>query len=203
MLRVDMLERKDNTYVLLLVVHHIASDGWSTGILAREFGAYYDSYIKEEIPDLPKLAVQYSDYSIWQRNYLQGDVLESRLQYWVESLQDVVPLELPIDYARPSIQSTRGDIHTFQIDKKAYKGLLKLSKQKGGTLFITLLSAYKALLYRYTGEPNVCVGTPIANRVQSEISKSIGFFVNTLPLYSYVDGERSFDDFLTLICNII
>ena len=198
MMRVDLMERKDGSFILLFLVHHIASDGWSTGLLAREFGLYYESYVKKELLDLLPLEVQYSDYAIWQRNYLQGEVLESRLQYWIDNLKEVVPLELSTDYARPSVQSTNGSIYNFEIERDIYDGLLNMSKRSGGTLFITLLSAYKVLLYKYTGESNICVGTPIANRGQSEIAGLIGFFVNTLPLYSFVDGEKSFEEFLRL-----
>ncbi|MEW7281161.1 amino acid adenylation domain-containing protein [Aquimarina sp. 2201CG1-2-11] len=196
MLRCSVVKLSEEEYILVLVLHHIASDGWSLPILVRELTGYYNSLLLGEEMIFPELPVQYSDYSIWQREYLSGDILEKKLQYWEAQLLGSEPLALPTDYDRPLIQSTEGSSYVFTISEEATRGLKELSRTSGNTLFMVLLSVYKVLLYRYTGQGDICVGTPIANRGQSEVASLIGFFVNTIVLRSRLEGGQSFKSLL-------
>ncbi|MBJ6369616.1 non-ribosomal peptide synthetase [Snuella sedimenti] len=192
MLRVNVLKEGDSSHVIIFVMHHIASDGWSIPIFVNELEAYYESLLKGEESPLAELPIQYADYSIWQRGYLSGEVLKSKMMYWKDKLEESKPLELPIDYVRPAIQSTEGGIFEFMIDGSSQQKLQELSKENNATLFMTLLSVYKVLLYRYTGSLDISVGTPIANREQMEIAGLIGFFVNTLVLRDELKSDVSF-----------
>ncbi|MCU7552968.1 condensation domain-containing protein, partial [Chitinophagaceae bacterium LB-8] len=139
---------------------------------------------------------QYADYALWQRNYLQGEVLAHKLTYWKEQLTGVEALQLPTDYTRPAVQSTQGALVNFHIDTKLSEQLNTFSQRQGTTLFMTLLAAYKVLLFRYSGQSDICVGTPIAGRQQQEVEGLIGFFVNTLALRDQLTGEQSFTEVL-------
>jgi NRPS condensation-like uncharacterized protein len=152
-------------HLLVLVMHHIASDGWSEAVFVRELVSLYDAAIhNQEASPLPPLSIQYADYAIWQRQYLQGELLDKKVAYWKEKLSGVSPLQLPTDYPRPAVQSTKGAVSHFTIDKELKEKLQQLSQQQGTTLFMTLLAAFKVLLYRYSGQQDICVGTPTANR---------------------------------------
>ena len=192
MLRVTILKEDPNNHILVFVLHHISSDGWSIPIFVSELEAYYESLSKGEASLLAELPVQYADYSIWQRAYLSGEVLENKLSYWSDKLQGTKALELPTDYVRPAIHSTEGATYQFMIEAELNEKLNKLSKENGATLFMTLLSIYKILLYRYTGNSDISVGTPIANREQVEIAGLIGFFINTLVLRDEFESDISF-----------
>jgi amino acid adenylation domain-containing protein/non-ribosomal peptide synthase protein (TIGR01720 family) len=196
MLRVHLVETGNEEYVLLAMVHHIAFDGWSMSVLSKELTALYNGYCQKKPVTLPHLPVQYADYSIWQRSYLEGNILEKKVLYWKEKLQNVSPLDLPLDYIRPTHQSIRGGKISRKIGSSQRAALLELSHQEGCTLFMTLLASFKILLYRYTGQQDICVGSPIAGRQQQELESMIGFFVNTLAFRSHVDGEMSFVDLL-------
>ncbi|WP_062052622.1 non-ribosomal peptide synthetase [Aquimarina longa] len=189
----------NDQYVLACVFHHIASDGWSEGILVHEFMELYSSLQSGKDANLPELSLQYSDYAIWQRKYLEGAVLENQLSYWEEKLKGVSTLSLPTDYTRPSVQSNAGANTFFELDKELSNSLEALCQEEGVTLFMLLLSAFKVLLSRYSGQDDICVGTPIANRTQSELEGMIGFFVNTLALRSDLSGEPSFKDVLARV----
>ncbi|XLS29452.1 amino acid adenylation domain-containing protein [Flavobacteriaceae bacterium M23B6Z8] len=193
------LEYAEDQYVLACVLHHIASDGWSTGLLINEFTELYESFTNNKTPDLPELVIQYKDYAIWQRSYIEGPVLEDQLAYWEEKLNGTTPLALPTDYPRPAIQSSEGDSISFSIDKSMVSDLQALSKEEGTTMFMTLLTAYKILLHRYSGQDDICVGTPIANRTQQELEDLIGFFVNTIALRSDLSGVPTFRGLLNEI----
>lgn len=196
MLRCSVYSKAKDHHILILVMHHIASDGWSMPILIREFKYIYRSILMNTPIDLPKLPIQYADYSIWQRSYLSGKLLESKLSYWKEKLDGLQLLELPIDYTRPSIQSVEGASYDFQLSKELSGSLLQLCKEKDVTLFMLLLSVFKILLYKYTGQEDISVGTPIANREQEELFGLIGFFVNTLVLRDRVESGQTFDELL-------
>ena len=142
------------------------------------------------------LNIQYADYSIWQRNNLQGEVLEAKLKYWKEKLEDVLTLQLPTDYNRPALQSSRGAAHSFSLDKALSAQLVALGNAHGATLYMTLLSAFNVLLYRYSGQEDICVGTPIAGRNHQELEGLIGFFLNTLALRSQVRGDMTYTELL-------
>ena len=183
MLRPTLLKLGTEEHILLLVMHHIASDGWSLGILSRELALFYEAFSEGEIPSLPELPIQYSDFARWQQDWLNGDVLEEQLAYWKEKLRDSPPvLELPTDRPRPAVQTHRGEHQHLVLSKTLSESLNSLGRREGVTLFMTLLSAFVTLLYRYSGQEDIVVGSPIAGRTRVEIEELIGFFVNTLVL---------------------
>ncbi|TCI85725.1 non-ribosomal peptide synthetase, partial [Tenacibaculum sp. M341] len=196
MLRANMLHIDEDDHMLVMIMHHIASDGWSMVILANEMLAFYKEYTEGVSVQFGDLSIQYADYAIWQRDYLNDEDLEKKLLFLENSLAGLEPLSLPTDFPRPMLQSTRGDYYKFQLDQQTTDQLVSLSKQHGGTLFIVLLSIYKILLYRYTGQKGICVGTPVANRSQEEISELIGFFVNSIALKSDVEGKSTYENYL-------
>ncbi|WP_298427802.1 non-ribosomal peptide synthetase [uncultured Kordia sp.] len=196
MLRATIVKQSENTYMLILVLHHIAADGWSIPIFVNELEQAYRQISTNGKVDLQPLSIQYADYSNWQRNYLTGEVLGEKLSFWINQLKDVMPLVLPTDYNRPAIQSTAGETYTFKINKALSNKLNIISKSQGVTLFMTLLTIYKVLLHRYSGQTDIAVGTPIANRSQLEISQLIGFFINTIVMRSQVESQKSFAELL-------
>lgn len=184
-------------HILLLVMHHIISDGWSIGVLIREFMVLYEAFRAGHLSPLPELSVQYADYAVWQRKWLQGKVLEEQLSYWKEQLQGpLAVLELPADRPRPAVQSYRGAAYCFTVSSAIAERLKALSRREGVTLFMVLLAAFKVLLWRYSGQQNLCIGTPVANRRRVELERLIGFFVNTLVLRTDLSGNPSFREFL-------
>ncbi|MGO4773893.1 amino acid adenylation domain-containing protein, partial [Flavobacterium sp. W22_SRS_FK3] len=186
-------------FVLACVIHHIASDGWSEGILVNEFMELYSALQSGRPVNLPELSLQYADYAIWQREYLEGEVLDNQLSYWESKLRGVSTLSLPMDHARPAVQSNAGAAISLELNQKIGKSLNSICQEQGVTLFMLLLSAFKVLLSRYSGQDDICVGTPIANRTQSDLEGMIGFFVNTLPLRSDLSGDPSFKDLLSRV----
>ena len=196
MLRADLIELAVEDYILVVTMHHIASDGWSKSILVKEVIALYESYLQGQEVQLTVLALQYADYAIWQRQYIQGAVLDDKLSYWKEKLEGVATLQLPIDYSRPAIQRSRGAICSFKIDQELSSALAGLSHQQGATLYMTLLASFNVLLYRYGGQEDICIGSPVAGRNQQELESLIGFFINTLALRSRVTGDMSFTELL-------
>ncbi|MCJ8270316.1 MAG: condensation domain-containing protein, partial [Psychrosphaera sp.] len=195
--RIHLLKLGDNHSALLFNMHHIISDGWSLDVLIREWVEIYDALSKGEKSSLAPLPIQYTDYSAWQRDWLQGEVLQGQLDYWKEQLQGAPELlQLPTDLPRPATQSYRGAHLLSQTDPQLFQQLQSLSKAKGCTLFMTLLSAFNVLLYRYTGQPDISIGSAIANRTQSKIENLVGFFVNTLVLRTQVNEGISFNTLL-------
>src|SRR6185437_8997263 len=184
-------------YVVLVTLHHSVADGWSFGVLFGELSQIYDALSRGAPSSLKPLSVQYADYAQWQRQWLQGEVLERQLSYWREQLSGLAPvLALPTDRARPAQQTYRGSWEAFNVTKEVTEGLQGLSRQTGVTLFMTLLSAFGVLLSRYSGQKDVAIGTPIANRVRAETEGLIGFFVNTLVMRCDVSGEPNFVEVL-------
>jgi amino acid adenylation domain-containing protein/FkbM family methyltransferase len=196
LLRPRLLRLAANDHVLLVTIHHIVSDGWSTGILVREVSALYQAYCAGEESPLPELAIQYADFAVWQRQWLSGDVLEEQMSYWREQLRDLNTLELPADRVRPAVQSYRGASMGFALGQEETAALKQLSRREGATLFMVLLAAFQVLLSRYSGQSEVVVGTDIANRNQAETEDLIGFFVNQLVLRTELSGATSFVDVL-------
>ncbi|MBK8549759.1 MAG: non-ribosomal peptide synthase/polyketide synthase [Ignavibacteria bacterium] len=196
MLRADLISLEEEDNLLVLTMHHIASDGWSTSVFVKEMIELYDSYVKGKPLKLAELEFQYSDFAIWQRNDLQGDLFEKKISYWKEKLEGWTSLQLPTDYSRPSVLSVRGAKVEFSIDKKLSEKLELLSRRFGSTLFMTLLSVFKVLLYRYSGQQDICVGTPVAGRQHRVLEGLIGFFVNTLVLRSELNGNTTFEELL-------
>jgi len=197
LIRVRLLRLDEEEQLLVLVLHHIISDGWSMGVLIREAAALYEAYSRGAASPLPELEIQYADYAAWQRQYLTSEVLDQELNYWKERLTGAPPLlELPTDYARPAMQSYRGRDLSFSLPADLSARLAELSQKHQATLFMTLLAAFQALLYRSTGQTDICVGTPIAGRNHSEIEGLIGFFANTLVLRTDLSGKPDFAELL-------
>ncbi|BAT56842.1 amino acid adenylation domain-containing protein (plasmid) [Nostoc sp. NIES-3756] len=197
LLRASLLRLAQTDHVVLLTMHHIVCDGWSTGIFIQELTALYTAFCQDKSYLLPKRPIQYADFAIWQRKWLQGEVLQTQLDYWKQQLSGNLPiLELPTDQPRPAIQSNNGATQPFQLSKSLSEKLKDLSKQEGVTLFMTLLAAFKVLLYRYTQQEDIIVGTPIANRNRAEIEWLIGFFVNTLVLRTNLGNNPTFKEIL-------
>ncbi len=195
--RAGLLRLEEEDHVLLLTMHHIVSDGWSMGVFVREVAQLYTTFASGEPSPLPELPVQYADFAQWQREWLQGEVLEKQLSYWKEQLGDSPPmLELPTDYPRPAVQTSRGATETLALPEELSESLKALGREEGATLFMTLLAAFQTLLYRYTGQPDVSVGTPVAGRGRPEVQDLIGFFVNTLVMRTDLSGGPSFRDLL-------
>ncbi len=199
MFRACLYDLGEYEYVLAFVTHHIASDGWSSGILSNEFITIY-AYLdfEDDIP-LPKLELQYSDYAIWQRNYFEKELLEGQLAYWKEKLKGTNTLSLPLDYKRTTKQNNKGNEVLLELDENLNQSLNALFKQQGVTPFMFLLTVFKVLLHRYSGQNDICIGTPIANRTQSELEDLIGFFANTLALRSDLSGNPSFKELLSQV----
>jgi amino acid adenylation domain-containing protein/non-ribosomal peptide synthase protein (TIGR01720 family) len=199
LLRVHLLRLEAETYILLATLHHIVTDGWSEGVLIKELTALYQYFVNgaQEPYPLPELAIQYIDFAYWQRQWLQGPVLENQAAYWERQLGGNLPLlQLPTDHLRPPAQTYQGTTYSAKLPDRLVKSLQQLSQQEGATLFMTFLAAFKALLYRYTAQEDMLIGTPIANRNRSEIETLIGFFVNTLILRTRLDGNPTFRQLL-------
>jgi amino acid adenylation domain-containing protein len=202
MLRCKLVRLGDQDYVILLMMHHIASDGWSLGVLKGDLAAIYLAFSHGQPSPLPDLSVQYADFALWQRERLQGEILEEQLTYWRKQLAGAPILELPTDRPRPKIYTHHGAAQSVAIQKDVSRALKELSRQAGTTLFMTLMAAFKVLLLRYTGQEDIVVATPIANRNRSEVEKLIGFFVNTLVLRTQISGNCSFVSLLEQVKKI-
>jgi amino acid adenylation domain-containing protein len=197
LLRCGVLRLGAGEHVVMLMMHHIVSDGWSMGVLINEMSRLYEAYERGEESPLEELPIQYADYAIWQREWLQGEVLEKQLEYWKEQLAGAPPvLELPTDRPRSAVQSSRGARCGVYLDPELKAGLKRLGQQEGATMFMTLLAAYQTLLHRYSGQAEVVVGIPVANRQRAETEGLIGFFVNTLALRASFEGDQSFRELL-------
>ncbi len=179
--------------MLLLCMHHVVSDGWSMGVLFREVEVLYEAYREGRESPLPEPAVQYADYAVWQREHLEGEVLERQLGYWREKLRGAPELlELPTDHPRPAVQSFRGASEHVQLPAEVLEKLRALGRQEGATLYMVVLGAFQALLSRYGAGEDVVVGSPVAGRGRGEVEELIGFFVNTLVLRTELSGDPSF-----------
>ncbi|MGH8672245.1 MAG: non-ribosomal peptide synthetase, partial [Burkholderiales bacterium] len=197
LLRVTLFHIDINHHTLLLVMHHIVSDGWSMGVLFRELSAFYEAFVAGSPPRLPDLPIQYADYAYWQRQWLQGAELGRQLEYWKQQLADAPQvLELPTDRRRLAAQSYRGARHAILLPRALAEALERLGRANGCTLYMTLLAAFYTLLYRYSGQSDMLVGTPIAGRNRTELEGLIGFFVNTLVLRGDLSGNPLFLELL-------
>ncbi|MBV8858949.1 MAG: amino acid adenylation domain-containing protein, partial [Acidobacteria bacterium] len=197
LLRAQLLRLSEEEHVLLLTMHHIVSDGWSMGILVQELSRAYAAFASGTEPALPGLPIQYADYAAWQRGWMDGEALDAQLAYWRGQLKGAPPvLELPTDRPRPAVQTFAGASHRFRLGRELTQALHRLGRQEGATLFMTLLAAFDALLYRYTSQEDISVGTPVAGRTRAETEALIGFFVNTLVLRSRLHPEMSFRELL-------
>jgi amino acid adenylation domain-containing protein len=196
-LRVCLLRAGDREHVVVLTMHHIASDLWSMGVFVQELAALYQAFSTGRPSPLPALPIQYADYAVWQREWLSDEVVEQQLDHWQTQLRDAPALlELPTDRPRPAVQSPRGRRCRFELSAELTQSLNQLARRNDATLFMTLLGALQTLLSRYSGQEQVCVGTPIAGRNRSELEGMIGFFVNTLVMRGNLSGDPSFEEFL-------
>lgn len=200
LLRAQLLQLSQAEHILLLTQHHIVSDGWSVGVLLRELGALYAASANDHQDPLPPLPLQYADYAVWQREYLTGDTVRSQLDFWRTHLAGAPALlELPADRARPAVQSHRGARLPLQLDAALTDSVRNMARRHGVTPFMVLLGAWSVLLARLSGQNDVVVGTPVANRPRAELEPMIGFFVNTLALRVRADGEQSVAQLLAQI----
>ena len=196
LLRIRLLRQREDEHVLFLAVHHIVFDAWSMGILLHELWSLYQGFVDRKTPSLPKLLVRYRDYAAWQRAQFHGEVMATDLAFWRKQLAAAPRLELSTDRPRPRLQTFRGARQEISLTESVTATLNQLSQHEGVTLFMTLLAAFQVLLYRYSGQEDIIVGAPVANRDQSGIEGVIGFLVNTLALRVDLSGQPSFKELL-------
>jgi len=191
LIRVALVKIGTEKHLLAFDLHHIIADGVSAVILVKEFAK---AYTDEE---LPPLKLQYKDFAAWQNELNSGEEIEKQKQYWLEAFKGTIPvLNLPTDYTRPSVPNNEGEKLTFKLDNEIVSGLKQIASGKGATLYMVMLAAYNTLLYRYTGQEDIVVGSPTAGRQHADLENMIGMFVNTLALRNYPEGKKSFNDFL-------
>jgi len=197
LLRVHLITLEQERHALLTNIHHIIADGWSMGVIISEIAALYAGYVEGEKVSLPPLDIQYADYAIWQRDWLKDDVLEDQLNWWKNTIGTDPPvLELPLDHPRPAVQTFNGASFTRDLSNELSQNIERLSNSYGVTPFMTYLAAFQALLHRYSNQPDIIVGSPIANRRHSETEKLVGFFVNNLVLKTRFEEDPEFGDLL-------
>jgi amino acid adenylation domain-containing protein len=199
LIRASLLRFGDADHGFLLTIHHIIFDGWSFNVFVRELAAIYRAFRRGHAAPLPELRVQYADFAAWQRDWLRGEVLDARLAYWLLRLRDLPRLALPTDRPRPAIQSYRGATLNLDLPTRLTEALESLSQREGVTLFMILLAAFQTLLSRYTGQDDIAVGSPIANRNRAEVEEMIGMFVNMLVLRTDLAGDPTFRQLLSRV----
>jgi amino acid adenylation domain-containing protein len=196
LLRSMLLRLAEEEHAVLLTMHHIVSDGWSVGVLVREIAALYTAFSRREPSPLPELPVQYADFALWQRHWLEGPRLNAQFSYWMRRLAGLPALELPTERPRPTAQSFRGGHQAFELPASVGQGLRSLAESEGATLFMVLLAAFALLLRRESGQEDVVVGTDVAGRTQYGLENLIGFFINQLVLRVDLSGDPAFRELL-------
>jgi amino acid adenylation domain-containing protein len=196
LLRALLVRLTDEAYVFFLTMHHIVTDGWSMDLLTHEIAVLYEAFAQDEPSPLPELPIQYADFAAWQRQTLTHDALAGQLAYWKGQLDGHTSLELPTDHARPPVPSYQGGFQSQTTPPQVIEGLRRLGRKEGATMFMVLLAAFQVLLMRYSGQDDIVVGTPIANRNRPEIETLVGFFVNTLVMRGRLSGQPGFREFL-------
>jgi amino acid adenylation domain-containing protein/FkbM family methyltransferase len=197
LLRVKLLRLDEREHVALLTMHHIVSDGWSVAVLIKEVGALYSAYSAGQESPLPEPSIQYGDFALWQRAYLQGEVLEKQLAYWRRQLSGAPTLlRLPSDRPRPAVRTFRGGVELLELDQELSEKLRALSQRESVTLFMLLLAVFKLLLLKYSGQQDIVIGADVANRNRAETENLIGFFVNMLVLRTDLSGNPTFTELL-------
>jgi acyl carrier protein len=197
MIRYLIIEMADDDHILVVVTHHIADDGWSTGVLWRDLAELYEATLLGKAPPLPPLEIQYADYAVWQRQWMQGEVLRQQVSYWRERLAGAPPvLVLPTDSSRPGKPTYRGAVHRFRLSAMLLEAVQSLSRQHGCTAFMTLLAGFKSLLLYYAGQTDIVLGTDLANRTTVQTESLIGFFVNLVALRTDLSGDPTFEELL-------
>ncbi|MBV9707502.1 MAG: amino acid adenylation domain-containing protein, partial [Chloroflexi bacterium] len=204
LLCVTVLQLGDREHLVLLLMHHIISDGWSVGVISQELTQLYDIYVTGRQVQLAALPLQYADFALWQREWLQAERLEKQLAYWKEALAGAPPvLTLPHDHPRPTMPTHRGATYTFALPKPLSGGLKHLSQQEGVTLYMTLVAGFVCLLQRYTGQDDVVIGTTAAGRIQQETKDLVGYFVNTLVLRTNLGGNPNVQQVLARVREVV
>jgi hypothetical protein len=197
LLRVVLLRLAEQEQIICLTMHHIVSDGWSMTIFIREVATLYEAYVQGKPSPWPELTIQYADFAVWQREWLGGAVLEEQLNYWRKQLAGApTVLELPTDQPRPAVQTHRGAMQEINVAASLLGELKALSQHENSTLFMILLAAFQVLLCRYSGQEDILIGSPVANRNRAETENLIGFFVNTLVLRTVMRGNPTFRELL-------
>ena len=196
LVRFKLVRLAEQRQMLLIAMHHIITDGWSMDLLRRELRLLYEAFRAGQPSPLPELSIQYADFAIWQRQWLQGEVLQQQLEYWKTQLAGVASLELPTDRPRPAVPRYVSASQPFQIDLEIAQRLRDLSQQEEATLFMTLLAAFQFVLGRYSGQDDMVVGTAVAGRNRAELEGVIGFFINTLAMRTDMSGAPSFRQLL-------
>ncbi len=200
LIRAQVLRLHADEHVVLLTMHHIVSDGWSTAIFINELAALYDAFLTGQPSPLSALPIQYADYARWQQTWLKPEALQEQLDYWQQQLGDeLTVLQLPTDHPRPAVQQHNGARHYIELPRTLTDALEALSQREGVTLFMTLLAAYQVLLQRYTGQARISVGSSIAGRNRTEVEHLIGFFLNSLVLRTDLEGDPTFNELLARV----
>ncbi|MDH7486311.1 MAG: amino acid adenylation domain-containing protein [Anaerolineae bacterium] len=214
LMRVSLLRLAEEEHACLFVMHHIISDGWSMGVFRHELGILYKAFCAGQPSPLPELPIHYPDFALWQRRWLagetptngrdgRGETLQDQLAYWRRQLDNVPVLELPTDRPRPPVLSFRGTRRGFRLSRELTEQLKTLSRQERVTLFMTLLAAFQVLLYRYSGQEDISVGTVVANRNRPEVEPIIGLFINTLVLRTDLSGDPTFRELLQRVRQVV
>ncbi|WP_144052388.1 non-ribosomal peptide synthetase [Anabaena sp. PCC 7108] len=200
LLRLKLLCLARQSYILVVVMHHIIADGWSIGVMIRELSTLYQTFLVEANSPLAPLPIQYVDFAAWQQQLLENEQLAAQVDYWKQQLADATNiLDLPTDYPRPPVQTFRGGQESFELSPALTAQLHDLARQSGATVFMVLFTAFVSLLYRYSGQEDILVGSPVANRNRQELEDIIGFFVNTLVLRTHLFDQLSFQELLTQV----
>ena len=199
LMQARLLRMDDEDYIFLLTVHHIVCDFVSMEVFQLELETLYEAFCLGRPSPLPELPIQYADYAEWEWQWLQGPIAATHLEYWKKHLEDLEPLRLPSDRSKPRPASYAGASHDFFIGGQLYRDLVKLSKEQKATLFMIMLAAFQTLLHRYSGQDNIAVGTPVANRNRSEIENLIGFFVNSVVLKTSFSGDPTFRELVVRV----
>ncbi|MGE5409772.1 MAG: amino acid adenylation domain-containing protein, partial [Clostridiales bacterium] len=195
--RFSLIKKEKDEFIVLMIIHHIISDDWSTGIMFREISLVYENLLANSAFELEDLSVQYADYAYWQRDWLKGEILQKQLNYWKNKLEGIVPMiSLPVDHARPAVQTFNGSFVTFEFSEELSQEVKNICRAEGSTLYMVLMAAFQMLLYKYSGQEDFCIGTPIANRNNTDAEKLIGFFVNTLVIRNDAENKISFSKLL-------
>jgi hypothetical protein len=197
--RIRLLRMGEEDYIFLLTIHHIVCDFCSIDVFQRELEVLYRAFTAGEPSPLPALPIQYADYSEWERQWLQGPIANSCLEYWKEQLRDLEPLQLPSDMPKGRSSNYAGSAYDFWIEEPLYRALVQLSKREKTTLFMTMLAAFQTLLFRYTGQDDIAVGTPVANRTRAEFENLIAFLINSIVLRTNFSGNPTFRELLAQV----
>ena len=196
LLRTALIRLRPAEWVFLLSMHHIVCDGWSSAVFSNELSTLYADLAADRPPSLPDLPIQYSDFALWQREWLSGERMERQLGYWRHRLADLAPLELPTDHRRPAVFSYSGSRRSFRLPRTLADALEKLGREEGATLFMTLMMGFDCLLHRLTDQDDIAIGTPVAGRTRRELEPLIGFFVNSLIIRTDLSGRPSYREVL-------